>query len=576
MNDFNRLHELMEFMVNDSITTDQHKELQEILLDNCDAQDVYLDFIDLHFGLYHVTGSKQRIDEFDPMSHQAILKQRTSEKQGVTERASEEDRSSLRQQPISIKQAAIALACLAALVVFLWPTLFRSSPREEIADRNGAASGKPLLESRASVNRTSVKLVQVAGADLFGERLPPVGTAFEFNREYALISGMMKLRFPKGAEVILEAPSIIEIEDPDRLVLRVGNCSVYAPPGAEGFRVDTPRSKIIDRGTRFSVSVNEVGETEVQMIEGLAEIYEISTPAHDSIELSQHQARRFGGTTRDTPEPLPFDSQQYRSELPDRVVRYQARTNEDGEVSKLLNVTVQRGGVAHTYNVADLIGVQITHFHGGRGISHLVVESGYQGEVASVLESDSLLQTGIINPGGAINPLRKDPVFASTDNGDNESTPGIAIRFRRPVINAMGPDIVFFELQTVTHPLDGDAFHVSPLHFKPGLHSTTIAKYDISMNSAEAKRLVPFDQFVTKKPVRSLDGLLHGDAVRRNQGLGFYAIAVGIDLSDLGYADGAAVDGLFFQDVLDDPHTVDPVFIAGLPSGLRHSENEER
>ena len=38
----------------------------------------------------------------------------------------------------------------------------------------------------------------------------------------------------------------------------------------------------------------------------------------------------------------------------------------------------------------------------------------------------------------------------------------------------------------------------------------------------------------------------------------------GIDLSDLGYAQGARVEGLFFQDMMDDDTYVDPVFIAGL------------
>ena len=42
-------------------------------------------------------------------------------------------------------------------------------------------------------------------------------------------------------------------------------------------------------------------------------------------------------------------------------------------------------------------------------------------------------------------------------------------------------------------------------------------------------------------------------------------LAVGIDLSDLGYPEGATVDGIFIQDVLDDGNQVDPVFIAGLP-----------
>ena len=45
----------------------------------------------------------------------------------------------------------------------------------------------------------------------------------------------------------------------------------------------------------------------------------------------------------------------------------------------------------------------------------------------------------------------------------------------------------------------------------------------------------------------------------------FRGLAVGIDLSDLGYARGEFVEGLFIQDALDDGHYVDPVFIAGLP-----------
>ena len=314
------------------------------------------------------------------------------------------------------------------------------------------------------------------------------------------------------------------------------------------------------------------GETDVQVIEGLAEIRGTSPAAHDPIELTQQQARRFGGNAGEMPEPLPFSSEHYRSGLPDRVVGYKALANADGEVSELLNVTVQRGGVARRYSVADLIGVRVSHFHGGRNRSNIVVASGYQGEIASVLESDSLLQTGMINPGGAIKPLRKDPVFASTDDGKNEPTPGMAIRFRRPVVNGPGPDVVFFELQTVTNPPEGDAFHVSPLKFDPGLHSVTVRNYDISMSSRDAKRLVQFDQFVREKPVRSLAALLHDDAIRRKQVLGYYAIAVGIDLSDLGYTAGAEVDGLFFQDALDDKHTVDPVFIAGLPSNQDREE----
>ena len=46
----------------------------------------------------------------------------------------------------------------------------------------------------------------------------------------------------------------------------------------------------------------------------------------------------------------------------------------------------------------------------------------------------------------------------------------------------------------------------------------------------------------------------------------FHVIAAGIDLSDLGYAQGEAVSELFIQHASPDLKVkVDPVFIAGLP-----------
>ncbi|MFT5127250.1 MAG: hypothetical protein ACI8W8_000851, partial [Rhodothermales bacterium] len=47
--------------------------------------------------------------------------------------------------------------------------------------------------------------------------------------------------------------------------------------------------------------------------------------------------------------------------------------------------------------------------------------------------------------------------------------------------------------------------------------------------------------------------------------LEFQILATGIDLSDLGYAEGETVTELFIQDANDDGHHIDPVFIGGLP-----------
>lgn len=43
-------------------------------------------------------------------------------------------------------------------------------------------------------------------------------------------------------------------------------------------------------------------------------------------------------------------------------------------------------------------------------------------------------------------------------------------------------------------------------------------------------------------------------------------VAVGIDLSDLGYSLGSKVEGLFLQDAADDNDSFNSVFTAGFPT----------
>jgi hypothetical protein len=76
--------------------------------------------------------------------------------------------------------------------------------------------------------------------------------------------------------------------------------------------------------------------------------------------------------------------------------------------------------------------------------------------------------------GGSEHALTESPVLTATDA--EQTTPGMAIRFREPIVNDVGPDVVFFELQFVVNPPDGDAFHVRPVRFEPGLKTLTIRR----------------------------------------------------------------------------------------------------
>lgn len=445
---------------------------------------------------------------------------------------------------------AVAVLVLGVVSVPLW-----QRGRTEIASNDPTPSGE-------TAEQGEVRLASAAHATFFGELSPPVGSALEPERQYVLTSGLVEVAFPTGASAIVEAPAVFRVLSGESLALDVGRCSVHAPDGAEGFRVETPATRVVDRGTRFAVSVTETSETEVQVIEGAADIYKCEgTPDREAqVRLTDGQARRFAPSAANSVVGIPFDADTYRRGLPDRVVSYKATTAKDGGAEELISVSVQRGGRVAELPVEDLIPARVAWFKatapgaflcGGDTLPTPRIDTS----------SDRSLITGVINPGGSREPLTSDPVMEG-----EAGTPGLAIRFTKPVSNGPGPDVVFFDLQTFTNPPQGDAFHVSPLRFREGLKSHTIRGFDLTLESPEARELTDFYVHMFARPAGSPDELESLPCTPQAQKLKFRALAVGIDLSDLGYAPGESVQGLFFQDALDDNHYVDPVFIAGLPS----------
>ena len=179
---------------------------------------------------------------------------------------------------------------------------------------------------------------------------------------------------------------------------------------------------------------------------------------------------------------------------------------------------MQRGGVVRRYPVDRLIPAGLTWFRSADEADphgHLAGGAALPPRRGDLL-SDRALNTGVINPGGSARPLESDPILGD-DEGGGAGTPGLAVRFREPVVNGPGPDVVFFELQTALNPPDGDAFHVSPLRFGAGRRSLTVLAYDLTMTSPEALRLSPFDLYRSGGPVGSRAALEAADCERMPQ-----------------------------------------------------------
>ena len=247
------------------------------------------------------------------------------------------------------------------------------------------------------------------------------------------------------------------------------------------------------------------------------------------------------------------------------VLRYTTTTTERGTVT-LTSVTVTRGGRPAIFDPARLVRARAVHFRSSGAVNLVTLPGagtpapGRRGE----LLRDLLLNTGLINPGGQDAPLAQDPVL----EGPN-ATQGLAVRFDQPVANLPGDDVVLFELHRRLHsPAEGDAFTVSPLRFRPGLRTLAVNAFDVDLDHPNVQPLVGFHSYRLSKAPASLEDLerLPASLASRAEPDDFKALAVGIDLSDLGYPDGAKVEGLFFQDKSGRGLVFDPVLIAGLPT----------
>ncbi len=543
-NEDRELYELLGAVCNETINPQQHTRLQELLEADADARRTYFEYLDLHLGLTHLHGADATEDAPQPIYSDFG------------------NAKTLRTRGIAI--AVTLLACMSAVVVLL------------VGDSEPPANGPSLADQnqpRAIATVTQMAATRFASGSTRIRR----GSELQVAEEYVLTEGILEIRFRIGAEAIIEAPAVFEIAGGDRMLVKYGKCSVHAPEGAEGFVVDTPLSKVVDLGTRFAMNVDESGETDVHVIEGATDVHAkaVSGAVSPATHLVAGTARRFSVEGDVVSREIPFNQQRLTRRLPDRVVDYETTQRTGGGAEELRAVTVQRGGRAYTYAVDDLIGIEVAHFKATLSSSGMTTVSAdtdpaedgnSQTLRTGLLDADWNLNTGLINPGGSEVSLTSDPVINDPENADARNTPGLAIRFKQPIVNDLGPDVVLFDLHVIVHPDAGDPFHVSPLRFRPGLKSHTISEFDIRLSSPEAQKLAGFHLFRFDEAATSLS---HLEQLGHNGGVyhvvGAKALAVGIDLSDLGYEPGERVEGLFIQDTENDMNYIDPVFIGGLP-----------
>jgi hypothetical protein len=242
-------------------------------------------------------------------------------------------------------------------LLFFWIAVGMASAQEQQPGSTpvtAAIAGATIAEWNGNI-RLSLP-GQSASNPLRGEQLPP-GTILDTG------SGRLLLRLSDGSEVIVRAHTRLQVQqpsltDPSYFQLLLGRIRALINKrtgGAVPFELGTPSAVIAVRGTQFDVEVNPRNVTEVDVVDGLVEVYRRNSTG-GSVLLEPGFSTRVGiDSGPEQPEPT--------NEMRPEVERPEPGENETSGKSEL-EVEFERAEVdrevemGESAEIAEMIEVQ--------------------------------------------------------------------------------------------------------------------------------------------------------------------------------------------------------------------------
>ncbi|PYU67913.1 MAG: hypothetical protein DMG49_17435 [Acidobacteria bacterium] len=168
-----------------------------------------------------------------------------------------------------------AIRCTLFCLLIFWSTIAMALAQEQQPSSTPAAAaiaGATIAEWKGNI-RLSLP-GQLPTNPLRGQQLPP-GTILDTG------SGRLLLRLSDGSEVMVRAHTRLQVQQPSltdpsyfQLLLGRIRALIYKRTGgAVPFELGTPSAVIAVRGTQFDVEVNPHKVTEVDVVDGLVEVY---------------------------------------------------------------------------------------------------------------------------------------------------------------------------------------------------------------------------------------------------------------------------------------------------------------
>lgn len=252
---------LVDLLLEQEISADQFQRLNNLIEQDADARNVYIQLVHMHLQLPDV-----------------VLR-RYADKPSATGLTGNE----VRQFPRAVGLVVLAATVLLAIGWFAFskesdsphdPTNLTAARLEEAPES---------IDPNVAVVTAAIDVVWADSAALG----PGDGAAPGILK---IDSGVLRLEFYCGAAVLLEGPAELELKSSTVAVLSSGRLRAHVPPEARGFTILSPQVKLVDQGTEFGVVALDNGETQVHVFDGLVDLY----PGHDARRRSQASTEAKG------------------------------------------------------------------------------------------------------------------------------------------------------------------------------------------------------------------------------------------------------------------------------------------
>lgn len=199
-----------------------------------------------------------------------------------------------------------ATAVLMIVTAFLWQRQALDAKNDDLL----ASRPEIVNDEQWPVAATLTRMVDCEWAT--GATPLSLGDQINTGTRVALESGLVKLTFECGAEVVLQGPCDFEIESPMLGFLRSGRITANVPRRAFTFAIRAPGVDFVDLGTDFGINVDDQGHSELHVFEGEV-IYRQDVKerkSSDVVHVTQNNAVKFASLPEE-PSAIAVDKQQF-------------------------------------------------------------------------------------------------------------------------------------------------------------------------------------------------------------------------------------------------------------------------